>query len=783
MSTRERINIDFDWKFKLADAALAEPRFYLHQSGFYGWAGAAAKLDDTLWRSLNLPHDFVVEREFMQQDAIPNLHISTNENGSKPGGVAWYRKHLSIPESDRGRRIYLFFDGVYRDSEIYLNEFLVGAHRSGYSSFYFDITDLLDYGGENLLAVRVDATQHEGWWYEGGGIYRHVWLVKTGPLHVAPWGTFVTSEVDLSTAKPRARLEIKTTLKNTTGETVERTVRSAALDPSGKAVAEVRSTVRLEAASEVEMLQKMEVAIPQLWSLETPNLYKLETTVLDGKKPEDEVVTPFGIRSVRFDKDRGVLLNGQPVKIKGVCCHQDHAGVGVALPDRLQEYRLERLKDFGCNAYRTSHHPPTPELLDACDRLGMLVLDETRYLSSTEQDLNELADLIRRDRNHPSVVLWSLGNEPVAIAWKPQSARITRTTKALAHKLDPTRPVTLALCFWNPDGNKEEPLDRTPFPAAELDVMGFNYAVDLWEGYHERHPGQPMIITEASSNMRTRGCYRTEDGQNWVSWQDSRTQHRAEEQWDKVARYPYLSGIFLWTGFDYRGEPSPYLWPAINSQFGVLDTCGFPKDTAYYYKAWWTDEPVLHLFPHWNWPERVGQPLTVGCYSNCEEVELFLNGKSLGRQAMQTSSHLEWKDVIYQPGVLEAKGYRDGKVAATAKVETTGASHAIRLTPDRSRIQADKCDVCVLNAEIVDEQGRLVPDASNEISFQVEGPGRIIGVGNGDPGSHEADKSSHRRAFNGLCQAILQATETAGKVTITATAAGLQSASMVVVTK
>ncbi|MBE0697284.1 MAG: glycoside hydrolase family 2 protein, partial [Anaerolineaceae bacterium] len=461
---------------------------------------------------------------------------------------------------------------------------------------------------------------------------------------------------------------------------------STITDPQGKLVGEISSEFRLGAGEQTTIEQSAEVAEARLWSLDTPNLYRIVSTVWQDGNSVDQYETTTGIRSIRFDPEQGFYLNEQPVKIQGVCCHQDHAGVGSAFPDRLHAFRLERLKEMGCNAYRCSHNPPAPELLEAADRMGMLVMNEKRRMSSASEEMAELERIVRRDRNHPSIILWSIGNEEVFIQWSPQAARIAQTLQDLVHRLDPTRPVTLAICLWNPAASGEEDLSRTPTPAAILDVMGFNYAVRFWEAYHALHPEQPMVISEASTNFRTRGCYQTNDESCHLAWDDPRAEHRAEEQWAKVARYPYLSGIFLWTGFDYHGEPAPYNWPAISSQFGLMDLCGFPKDNYYYFKAAWKPEPLVHIFPHWNWPERVGQPVKVGCYTNCEEVELFLNGHSLGRKRVVPNYHLEWEDVIYAPGRLEARGYTGGEMITGALVETSGPASAIRLLPDRDNI-------------------------------------------------------------------------------------------------
>jgi beta-galactosidase len=763
---RTRTRLDTGWKFMLAQGSLLHPYENWQKAGDYRRGVTGPGYDDAGWRDVDLPHDFVVEGGFVEE-------MWTGSHGSKPGGVGWYRRRFNVDAAEVGKRFYLFFDGVFRDSRVYLNGFFVGRHASGYTSFHLDVTDVIEYGGENVLVVRADATRQEGWFYEGGGIYRHVWLVKTAPVHVAPWGTFVSADVAFGPAGPNANVQIRTTLANRLGRPAACRLTSRLVDAAGTVCGDVSSACRLDPLGDSEVSQTVALESPRLWSVDAPYLYTVVSTVEVEGECVDEYRTPTGIRSIRFDPERGFLLNEQPLKIKGLCCHQDHAGVGAALPDRLQEYRLERLKEMGANAYRCAHHPPTPELLDAADRLGVLVMDENRRLSSSPEDLSDLASMIRRDRNHPSVVIWSVGNEEMEIQWTPQARRLTRHLCDRVHQLDPTRPATLAICFWNPATQRTEPLELTPTPSAELDVMGFNYAYEHWEGYHALHPHQPCIISEASSDRRTRCCYYGDPSRGLLAVSDPCTRSEAELSWELVARHPFLSGIFLWTGFDYRGEPGPLSWPAVGSQAGIMDACGFPKDNYFYFKAAWQAEPLVHLYPHWNWPGREGQAISVVAYSNCEEVELLLNGRHVSRLPMPPHSHLHWPDVAYAPGLLEARGYRNGALVATARVETTGAPHGLRLRPDRVRIQADGADVSVVNVAVVDAQGRVVPVADNEIVFQIAGAGRVIGVGNGHPGSHEADKASHRRAFSGWCQVIVQSTGVKGKITLTAASAGL----------
>ncbi len=667
------------------------------------------------------------------------------------------------------RRISLEFDGVHRDSLVWVNGFFLGRQPSGSTSFGYDITDYLNDGGDNVVAVRVDVTMEEGWYYEGAGIYRHVWLTKTSPLHVAPGGTFVSADVreDFSTAEVTARA----TIANESSEAATVDLEQIILAPDGQTVAtkQLRG-LALPAGDAHEYFALLSVARPQLWSLETPALHRLVTIVRDGGGAiVDRYETSFGIRTIRFDANEGFFLNGRHVLLKGTNNHQDHAGVGVAVPDALWEFRVRKLKEFGSNAYRCSHHPPAPELLDACDRLGLLVIDENRLMGANPAQLGPLEAMIRRDRNHPSVILWSVGNEEWAIEGNDKGARLTTMMQAFAHRLDPTRRTTVAISGGWGAGS-----------SSTTDVMGYNYFTHgSTDELHAKFPHQPSVVTEETTDQGTRGIYFDDPAHaHQVPPEKGDSGGNVEIGWQHVVARPYLAGLFYWTGFDYRGESNPFGFPAVSSQYGIMDTCGFPKDQYYFLKSWWTDEPVLHLFPHWNWPNRVGQDIIVGCYSNDDAVELLLNGTSLGKKEMPRNGHLEWQ-VVYQPGVLEARGYRDGKVVQTTRVETTGAPEKLALTPDRHAILADGADVVVFAVSTVDAAGHRVPTANQLVNFTVTG-GRIIGVGNGDPSCHEADQGSERSLFNGYAQVIVQATREPGEIRLIAQADGLTAAKAVV---
>jgi beta-galactosidase len=790
-SPRERFLLDFGWHFHLGHASDPSRDFgfgAIEEELTFAKSGGMPKVtrlnfDDSGWRAIDLPHDWAVELPFKNVPESP-------DHGSKPLGrnypetsIGWYRRVFELPESDASKRITVEFDGAFRNAMVILNGFYIGENFSGYAPFIFDLTDFVNFGGKNVLTVRVDATLGEGWFYEGAGIYRHVWLTKTAPIHVAHWGPFVESRVQGTDAE----LLIKTEVENDGEEERLCTAICRVFDTQQKKVGTVQSKQqKLSPGGDFTFDSRMPLKGAKLWSLEEPHLYQLITEVRVDGAAVDQTETTFGIRTIRFDADEGFFLNGKAVKIMGTCNHQDHAGVGLALPDRLQYYRIERLKEMGSNAYRASPNPPTAELLEACDRLGMLVMDETRMMSSNPEGLSELERLIRRDRNHPSVIIWSLGNEEWFAQGTSRGARIVSSMKRLVRKLDPTRPVTLAM-----NGELGKGASQM------VDVQGFNYAgagengslntAQNLDDFHARFPKQPTIGTETASTYSTRGIYVSDEKKGFASAYDVNfpSYGLSSESWWKIYdERRFLSGGFVWAGFDYRGEPFPYRWPCISSQYGVIDTCGFPKDNYFYYQAWWGVKPVLHLFPHWNWEGKEGQDVAVWCHSNLDSVELFLNGASLGEKRVSRNSHIEW-NVKYVPGVLEARGSKNGEVLLTEKRETTGAPTKLVLRPDRVQIPADGEDLSVVPVEVVDDRGRLVPTACNEIGFRVEGPGRLIGLGNGDPSSHESDKPSsfteaRRSAFNGLCMALVQALKQPGSIRVEASSAGLDGSAVVI---
>ncbi len=777
-----RTRLPFDWRFALGHAQDPDRDFdFGVDQRTYAKAGsrvataAAPDFDDSGWQPVQLPHDWAIDLPFVDNPDPPPVGEDDPKaaHGFKPLGrehpatsVGWYRRTLDLPADLAGKRLSLEFDGAFRDVVVLLNGFIVHEHEGGYSPFRVDITDVAAPGEANVLTVRVDASRGEGWFYEGAGLYRHVWLVVTDPVHVPQWGVMVRPE-PIGTG---ARAAVVVDLKNEGDAEAACVVAMRIVDPDGAQVAEGAATTSLAGWGEGKVETTLAWDRAMLWSTTAPRLYRLVAEVRVGGRLVDRYEQPFGVRTAVFDAARGFFLNGQPLKLLGACCHQDHAGVGAAIPDALQVWRLEQLKAMGCNAYRASHNPPTPELMDACDAMGILVITETRRMASDDAAMAELESLVRRDRNRPSVIAWSIGNEEQAIQGTERGARIATTMVRLINRLDPTRPTTAAL-----DQNFGEGVSPV------VDILGFNYRTPLMEPYHARVPDQPILGSETGSTVQTRGEYVRDDARHIVPAYD--TEHpwwasTAEDWWTLAAERPYIAGGFIWTGFDYRGEPTPFnRWPSVASYFGAMDSCGFPKDNFFYYRAWWRPEPMVHLFPHWTWEGRDGEAIPVWVHANVDRVELYLNGRSLGSKTVVPNRHLEWS-VPYAPGVIEARGFKDGRALPPVRRETTGPSARIDLTSDRTRLRADGQDVAMLKVEILDARGRPAPKAAEQVTFEVTGPGRIIGVGNGNPVSHEADRATTRLTFNGLCQAILQTDRRGGDIAVTARAPGLRPATV-----
>lgn len=780
--------------------------------------------DDSQWRRLNLPHDWAIEGDFSEDNpAYPG-------GGALPGGVGWYRKTFTVSKDDKGKLFYIDFDGVYMNATVYINGHALGTRPYGYISFSYNLTPYLKWGGQNVLAVRVDnADQPNSRWYSGCGIYRNVWLTRLNPVHVAQWGTYITTP-QVSAAK--AKVRVSTRLQNERKGKGVCAVRlqTRVLDAGGRCVAEVGSDQTLRPGATVESLQEMDLDKPHLWSVEDPYLYQVETLVKDRASGAllDTYLTPIGIRYFNFDDKTGFSLNGKPMKINGVCQHHDLGCLGAAVNTRAIERQLEILKEMGCNGIRCSHNPLTPELLDLCDRMGFIVMDEafdmwrkkksaydySRYFGEWHE--RDLSDFMVRDRNHPSVFMWSIGNE-VLEQWTHADADtlslaeanlilnfgqsrdklaqagdslsvnslLTRKLADHARRLHPTRPIT-AGC------NEPDPGNHL-FRSGALDIIGFNYHDAWFEGVPRNFPGKPFIITESVSALATRGFYRMDSDsmyitpQRWdVPFADTLFKCSAYDNqhvpWGTtqegtlklVKKYPFISGQYIWADFDYIGEPTPHSWPARSSYFGIIDLCGFPKDTYYLYQSEWRDDiNVLHLFPHWNW--EPGQTIDMWAYyNNADEVELYVNGKSQGKRSKQGDELKVWWRVTYQPGEVKAVSRKNGKVVAQAVVRTAGEPAAIRLTPDRSRIAADGLDLSFVTVDVVDKDGNLCPWATNDIQFDVQGAGFIAGVDNGCQTSMEHFKANHRQAYYGKCLVVVQNDGKAGDIRLTATAPGLQ---------
>lgn len=765
--------MDDNWKFHLGHASDPSKDFAYRLANIYSKTGnvgetaIAVDFDDSNWRTLDLPHDWVVELPYHKSD---NKDVMSH--GYKPVGgsfpetsVGWYRKAFNVESSDSAKKFIIQFDGVFRDSEYWINGHYLGNNESGYIGVSYDITDFLNYGGENILVVRVDASQYEGWFYEGAGIYRHVWLHIHDKLHIVPEGLFIYTE----TQNGKTRVLVENKIQNFYSDDMTLSLQCKVADRNGNIIALGEETgLEIESYGEVIIMDGILFENARLWSLDDPYLYRMISEIRSNGEIIDRITTRFGVRDIRIDPEKGLFLNGKHIKIYGVNCHQDHAGVGSALPDYLQYYRIRLLKELGANAYRTSHNPPTPELLEACDSLGMLVMDETRLLNSGDEYLDQFRRMVLRDLNHPSVFMWSIGNEEQWVQRNETGKRIAKSMLAELNKLDPTRLATYGADLPNHFTGINE----------VIPVRGFNYRIHAIDDYHNDHPWQPIIGTEMGSTVTTRGiyekdtvnCYLPDHDLNAPWWASL-----AEYWWSIAAERDWFLGGFVWTGFDYRGEPTPFHWPNVNSHFGIMDMCGFPKNLYYYYQSWWTDKDVLNISPHWNWQGREGDTIEVWVNTNAEQVELFLNGRSLGEKDMKPNSHLRWK-VAYEAGTLKAVASKKGRTFSASR-STSGKPYRVVLVPDRDSILADGKDATVVNVHVVDEQGREVPDAMNLINFHIGGGGKIIGVGNGDPSSHEADKVLNgqykRRLFNGKCQAIIQSDARQGEIKLRATSGEL----------
>jgi beta-galactosidase len=776
---------DFDkgWHFHLGDVS----------------DGQKTSLNDAGWRMLNLPHDWSIEGKFSKDNP------ATPEGGALPGGIGWYRKTFTVPAASKGKLVYIDFDGVYQKSDVWVNGHHLGFRPNGYISFRYELTPYLNFGGQNTIAVKVDnSVQPNSRWYSGSGIYRNVWLVTTNKVAIDHWGTFVTTP-EVSSKSASISLQIK--VKNNTAAS-DLAVKTTIYDAAGKAVASHEDAVSGSKLKDSVILidQKFAVTKPTLWSVEQPYLYKVSTSVIVNNKLVDSYTTPLGIRYFNFDADKGFSLNGKPMKILGVCDHHDLGSLGAAVNTRALERQLQMLKAMGCNGIRTSHNPPAPELLELCDKMGFIVMDEAfdcwewkkaeydYHLFFKEWHKRDLEDQVLRDRNHPSVIIWSIGNE-IPQQGDTSALRIAPELAGIVHSLDTSRPITTA--------NDRPDTSNKIIKSGAIDLIGYNYHEYDYAKFHSRYPGKKFIATETTSGLETRGHYDMPsdsiriwpsrydkpftDGNkdNSVSAYDNvrpawGSTHEAT--WKVMKKYDFLSGMFIWTGWDYLGEPTPYSWPSRSSYFGIIDLAGFPKDIYYMYQSEWTDKTVLHIFPNWNW--QPGKTVDVWAfYNHADEVELFLNGKSLGvKKKSGDDLHVMWR-IKYEPGTLKAVSRKDGKVVLTREIHTAGKPAKIELIADRKNIRADGKDLSFVSVRILDKDGNLVPDAANTVNFKINGEGFIAGVDNGDEVSHDPFKASYRKAFNGLALAIIQTKEKAGTITLTASANGLQGATVSLVAK
>lgn len=766
--TRIKKNIDTDWKFHLGSANDPTKDFNYGIANLFAKTGKITKsaidenFNDSDWTKIQLPHDWAV-----------SLPITFNKNedilahGYRPVGglypdnsIGWYRKSFEVNAADSGKQFTLQFDGIFRDSKVWVNGIYLGGDFSGYLGQNYRITDFLHFDKPNEIVVRVDATQFEGWFYEGAGINRHVWLEETNNLaiNLDKYFTYNKTENNLS------KINVEIPIKNLNATTQAGQIITELKSRDGKILTSTSNDFKIEDNNETIVKQELSIQDAHLWDIDNPYLYRLHSYIVVNGNKIDETTTKIGIRNIEITADKGLLLNGKSVKVKGTNDHQEHAGVGSALPDALQYYRVTLLKQMGSNALRTSHAAVAPELLEACDSLGMLVLDEQRLLNSGLEYSQQFKKLIERDRNHPSVFLWSIGNEENAIQTNSTGKRIAQTLIADQKKWDPTRTSTYAADLANVfDGVNQV-----------IPVRGFNYRVDAVIPYHNDHPSQPTIGTEMGSTVMTRGEYKMDTVHAYVLDQDSIHPwwaSTAEHWWKTVADKQWMMGGFIWTGFDYRGEPTPFEWPNVNSHFGVMDLCGFPKNIYYYYKSWWSDEPVLHIGQKWNYAGQEGKPINVWVYSNAPVVELYLNNKSLGKKSMPKNGHLEW-NVPYKPGTLKAVATINGKKIED-KIVTSGPAEDVSFTLSKKILNADGQDVIAINIEAKDKNGNVVLDAKDPLKFALEGDGTLVGFGNGNPSDHAPEvginNQGSRNLFNGYAQVIIKSGKTKGNLKLNIT--------------
>lgn len=767
MSIRQKIRIHNGWKFYLGDITTPNIKWDYTKAGVCQDGGARRRMDDSNWQNITLPHDYMVEGSIIEKKHTihqqlnpinyPERHNFRDNNalyecsGSYARDIGWYRYHFTPENVNEESRTYLWFEGIYRDSQIYLNDCFVGSHASGYTPIILDITDAIYPGQDNVLAVRVNPTEQEGWWYEGSGIYRNAWMLTVNNLHLRPQGTFIWAD-EFSKDYSSCTVHVRSSLRNK-NKTQRKAVLSITLkDPVGNTAGQISMQGNVSAYGEAVWEGFVRVEKPFLWDIKTPQLYTAVLQVMSDGKTVDEETISFGIREAKFDPNQGFLLNGRSVKLNGTCCHQDHAGVGTAIPYGLDEYRIDKLLALGSNALRTSHNPPSEQLMEICDKKGMLVMAENRLLCSAPDNIQQLTDLIETHRNHPSVILWSIANEEEFVQWEPIAAKLARTLVQTAKTLDHTRPVTAAipLVSWL-NHYVTEPVETVLPYSDELDVMGFNYSTSQWLRFHDIRPNQPIVISEDMGGDLTRGCYEKDPSQGHY--------YNGLEQYEELSRRiaivdgnAFISGVFLWTGFAYRGEPTGPS-PAVVADFGLLDLCGFPKDTAYFYQSVWSQEPYIKITPtNWNRPGDNGKEIPVIVFSNCPLVELYLNGKKIGTKQLEPYQFAVW-NLPYEAGQLKAVGKKENQLCEDI-VETTEAPFRIQTDIQRYSDEGTEWDTVICDCYIVDQNGKTVPYANNYLRFSAEEDAVFLGCGNGNPSDYQNDKLPGRCAFHGCCQAI-----------------------------
>ncbi len=763
----EKLSLDKGWKFYQGDIIFPiitghnEPQN--SEEARKVWDTRLATYNDNNWRTVTLPHDWAIEGKL---DSTENI-----AQGYYKRGIGWYRRKFRLSNADKGKYLELQFDGISTNCTVWFNGMIVKRNWCGYTSFYIDISSMAKFeDGINIITIRVDADAMDGWWYEGAGIYRHTWLAKRSSVHIQTNGVYA-NPVKENYNNWTIPIEVTTENNGNTKQPVE--IESSLFDKNNLLIARQSVTAIADVLKPDNVYFTMNVHNPVLWSVDNPVLYKVVTQIKKDGNVLDEQITKCGFRTIRFDANTGFYLNDKPLKIQGVCNHQDHAGLGVAIPDAIWAFRMRKLKEMGVNAYRIAHNPPANELLDACDSLGLLVLDENRNFNISDDYLAQLKWMVKRDRNHPSVFMWSIFNEE-PLQGSLQGYQMARRMQEKIKEYDTTRPVTAAM-----NGG----LFNEQNAAQAMDVVGINYQHALYDSFHTTNPAAKIISTETSSAFETRGEYVTDMDKNISDSYDIQfafwgATHRIG--WKLLEERPYMAGGFIWTGFDYHGEPTPFRWPSVNSFFGILDLCGFPKTAFWIHQAQWRkDIDVLHLVPHWNWPaDSIGKNIKVMALSNADEIKLLLNDKLISIQKADKYEMNTWQ-VPFAPGKLEAIGYKNGKEVSRYKVETTGAPFALQLIPDRNYINGDGTDAMPITVKALDAKGREIPTANMMVHFSINTTATIIGVGNGNPNSHEPEKGNQRSLFNGLTQVIIQSNENSeGYVELTATADGMQAATI-----